>query len=134
MKYTINHKKSRYSIIHIFLLRITEGESLQSVRGRMLERFKDITEKEFEKYKFSLITHGRMTPLSDDFTFNSSDFITNVDKDTKPSEFPSLKISDCYKIINTSYFSRYYRSILIFKIICLDLEKGRAALISKAKW
>ena len=65
---------------------------MQSVRGRMLERFKDITEKEFEKYKFSLITHGRMTPLSDDFTFNSSDFITNVDKDTKPSEFPSLKI------------------------------------------
>jgi hypothetical protein len=31
----------------------------------MLERFKDISEKEFEKYKFSLITHGRMTPLND---------------------------------------------------------------------
>jgi len=69
---------------HPFLFKVTEGEALQSVRTRMLERFKDISEKEFEKYKFSLITHGRMTPLNDDFTFNSTDFITNVDKDTKP--------------------------------------------------
>ena len=51
----------------------------------MMERFKEISEKEFEKYKFSLITHGRVTNLADDFTFHSSDFITNVDKDNKPS-------------------------------------------------
>lgn len=82
----------------------------------MLERFKDISEKEFEKYKFSLITHGRMTPLNDgtmnlflnheqsnsktkgcniiisDFTFNSTDFITNVDKDTKPMNQAHLDV------------------------------------------
>lgn len=69
---------------HPFLFKVTEEESLQSVRTRMMERFKDISEKEFEKYKFSLITHGRDTKLADDFTFNSSDFITNVDKDNKP--------------------------------------------------
>ena len=69
---------------HPFLFKVTEGETLQSVKTRMMERFKDVSEKEFEKYKFTLITHGRMNTLSDDFVFNSTDFITNIEKDSKP--------------------------------------------------
>lgn len=61
----IRLKSSILFITWEFVYRVTEGEALQSVRTRMLERFKDISEKEFEKYKFSLITHGRMTPLND---------------------------------------------------------------------
>lgn len=68
---------------HPFLFKVTEGEGLQSVRTRMLERL-EIPEKEFEKYKFVLVSHGRMTPLSEDFKFNSCDFIPNMDKDNKP--------------------------------------------------
>ena len=76
-----------FSVINQFcnysIHRVTEGEGLQSVRTRMLERL-EIPEKEFEKYKFVLVSHGRMTPLSEDFKFNSSDFIPNMDKDNKP--------------------------------------------------
>ena len=55
-----------------------------------MDRFKDVSEKEFEKYKFSLVSHGRMTAIGDEFTFNSSDFINNIDTDSKPCEFTTL--------------------------------------------
>ncbi len=58
-------QKEIYSTFgHPFLLKITEGESFESVKEK-IQRQLDVPDKEFEKYRIALITVGRPKYLED---------------------------------------------------------------------
>ena len=76
-----HYQKEAYSTFgHPFLLKVKEGESFDSVKER-IQKFLDVSDKEFEKYRISLVSMGRPRYLDEeqiktvrlrDFTLNNS--------------------------------------------------------------
>lgn len=54
----------RWYLFTRFDFQVTDGEPLQSVRARLRERL-DVPEKEFEKYKFALLTSAKIVRYLD---------------------------------------------------------------------
>merc|ERR1712088_1062735 len=50
---------------HPFLLKVKEGESFDSVKER-IQKFLDVSDKEFEKYRVSLVCMGRPRYLDEE--------------------------------------------------------------------
>ena len=76
-----HYQKEPYSTFgHPFLLKVKEGEAFDTVKER-IQKVLDVSDKEFEKYRVSLVTMGRPRYLDEeqiktvrlrDFSLNSS--------------------------------------------------------------
>lgn len=61
-----HYQKEPYSTFgHPFLLKVKEGESFDSVKER-IQKFLDVSDKEFEKYRVSLVCMGRPRYLDEE--------------------------------------------------------------------
>lgn len=61
-----HYQKEAYSTFgHPFLLKVKEGESFDSVKER-IQTFLDVSDKEFEKYRVSLVCMGRPRYLDEE--------------------------------------------------------------------
>lgn len=61
-----HYQKEAYSTFgHPFLIKVKEGESFDSVKER-IQKFLDVSDKEFEKYRTSLVCMGRPRYLDEE--------------------------------------------------------------------
>merc|ERR1711976_224668 len=61
-----HYTKEYYSTFgHPFLMKVKEGESFESVKERV-QAFLDVPDKEFEKYRVSLVHQGRSRYLDEE--------------------------------------------------------------------
>ena len=80
-----HYQKEAYSTFgHPFLMKVKEGESFESVKERV-QAFLDVPDKEFEKYRVSLVYMGRPRYLDEEQikSVRLRDFVLN--QDTKNS-------------------------------------------------
>lgn len=59
------HKEAYTAFGHPFLLKVKEGETFDSVKER-IQKFLDVSDKEFEKYRVSLVCMGRPRYLDEE--------------------------------------------------------------------
>ncbi len=79
-----HYQKEPYSTFgHPFLLKVKDGESFESVRDR-IQGFLEISDKEFEKYRLSVVCVGRARYLDEEQikVVRLKDFLPNANQDT----------------------------------------------------
>ena len=82
-----HYQKEAYSTFgHPFLLKVKEGESFDSVKER-IQKFLDVSDKEFEKYRISLVSMGRPRYLDEEQikTVRLRDLSLNTSSEVKHS-------------------------------------------------
>ena len=98
-----HYQKEPYSTFgHPFLLKVKEGEQFETVKER-IQKFLEVSDKEFEKYRVSLVCMGRPRYLDEeqiktvrlrDFNLNGSATgggQQNENKSTHPKPFIGLQ-------------------------------------------
>lgn len=80
-----HYQKEPYSTFgHPFLLKVKEGEPFESVKDR-IQAFLEVSDKEFEKYRLSVVCMGRPRYLDEEQikTVRLRDFVINPSQDSK---------------------------------------------------